>query len=243
MNCPACGKENQPHWKFCLACGVELSPPGAEPAGPPVLYPPGYGLPPSPPVTVSAGGAGASRGRNRQMPFVLISVLLVGVASAGAFFFLRTSSDATSSESPAEPAATPPAVVMPAEQPLPPGPAQPGEPAATFRGIAPQTAEPAPEDQATVLKNTLVSETRGPIQKCWEDHLREGGTASGRIDLQLTIAVDGKVSVSVARSDAGLAGTLVEACVVQAMSRLDFAGKLELTESLVLVYPVILSAQ
>jgi len=241
VHCPSCGKEAQPSWKFCLGCGAELPPPGVVPAGPPVRYPPGFG-PASLPVTVSVGGAPGSVRKTHGAPVALLVVLLLAVAGAGAFLFLRTSSDASSSQPPSGSAAAPSVPAMPAEEPLPPSPER-GEPAAAFQGMSVQPAQPVPGDPRTVILDALRAQTAEPIRRCWEDSLREGAAASGRFDFRLVIGVDGKVDVSIDPSDPGLAGTPLEACVLAAMTGLDLAGKLKLTEPLTLIYPVLLRSQ
>jgi len=239
LNCPACGKKNQPHWKFCLACGAELPRVGEVPAGPPVRYPPGLGPPPPQQPTAASGARGA--GRPAVRIFLVVAFFMLA-AGAGSFFFLRSGGPPVEPVTASSAPATPPDAALPAEEPLPSG-STPDESAAMFRGIAPRTAETAPPDQRAVILDVLRDQTRGPIRDCWEDHLRDGGTASGRINVQITVGADGKVSASVAGSDPSLAGTPVEACVLQAMSRLDFAGKLQPTGSFVLVYPVIFNVE
>jgi hypothetical protein len=242
--CPACGREAQPHYKFCLGCGEELPPPGAMPQGPPVLYPPGMGAPP-PQLQVRTTGPGAPQGGPRRAPVLLAAIAFAIMAAAGAFFFLQSSrepsSSATSTSAPAT--AVPPAPAVP-QVPLP------AEAPAAFPGVkAPAAVELPPavvtatDDTRTTIADTLRETVGGPVRKCWEEALAAGTATDGRLTVQLVIATDGSVTATNGGGEAALVGTTLETCVLSAFAAVSFAGKLALTEPLTVSYPVILQRE
>jgi hypothetical protein len=243
--CAKCGAEAQPHYKFCLKCGEELPPPGAVPQGLPVLYPPGVDGPP-PQFQVPVPGPGSRQGAPRRTPTVWIVIALAIIAAAGAFFFLQTSREPSSSttSSTAAPATVVPAVPAVPQIPLP------DEAPAAFPGVkAPSAVELPPavvtatDDTRTTIAATLRKTARGPVRKCWEEALAAGTAEEGRLTVQLVIATDGSVTASNGGPDTALVDRTLEACVLSAFAAVSFAGKLVLTEPVTVSYPVILQRE